>query len=206
MVIKSNRMINIAVCRRSEGLDCRGVPEHSNLALRFRCEPGRAGIDGSGTLSGSYGPARRIVLIWRQEDQSVSISIDGDELLDDHRNRIGTFSPDRKRIAPAPNMRFTWERLEEISDLMKQMSEPRFQGGQADAPAPAIEDANRPRIVSDTGNNLFRGTIGPTSKPIGSVERGHVFPVFVPAAGVTFTRDELFQITQLLRQAEAVRP
>jgi len=138
----------------------------------------------------------------------VSISIDGDELRDSTGRVIATFSPDRKRIAPAPNMSFTWERLQEISDLMKQMSEPRFQGGHADAPATGTEDANRPRIVSGSGNNLFRGIIGPTSKPIGSTEGGPVFPfpVFVPAPGVTFTRDELTQIAGFLRQAEQVRP
>jgi hypothetical protein len=134
----------------------------------------------------------------------VSISIDGDELLDG-TGRIGTFSRDRMTIALAENMHFTWGRLQEISDLMKKMSEPRIVRDQAVDPAVGTEDANRTRIVSDRGRSLFRGTIGPTSKPIGSIERGHVFPVFAPAPGVAFTHDELSQIVGLLRQAEAVR-
>jgi hypothetical protein len=103
-------------------------------------------------------------------------------------------------------MHFTAQRLGVISDLMKKMSEPRIVRDQPDAPAAGTGDANRTRIVSQTGGtNLFRGVVGPNSKPVGSIERGHVFPVFVPAPGVAFTCDELSQIAGLLRQAEATR-
>ena len=136
----------------------------------------------------------------------MSISIDGDELRDG-TGPVGTFSQDRMRIALA-NRHFTWALLQEISGVMKKMSEPRIVSDQAGAPASATEDANRPGVISRSGRNLFRGVVGPNSKPIGpigSIEYVPIFPVFVPAPGVYFTRDELLQIVGLLRQAEAVR-
>jgi hypothetical protein len=67
------------------------------------------------------------------------------------------------------------------------------------------EEANRPRVISQTGNNLFRGLEGAIgdSNPIGSIEDG---PVFVPAPGVNFSHHELLDIAQRLRnKAEAAK-
>lgn len=136
----------------------------------------------------------------------MSISRDGNYLL----HRAGTDSkimgtllgPNNKlTFKPTPDMPYDHERLLEISKLMESMAEPRIQPGQPDAPTPGTEETDRPRVVSETvgGNNLFRGTVGPDLKPIGSIEDG---PVFAPAPGVTFSRHELSEVAERLRQKQ----
>jgi hypothetical protein len=140
----------------------------------------------------------------------MSISRDGNYLL----YRTGTDSTiigtligpnNRMTFKPAPDLHYSQERLLEISKLMESMSEPRIQREQPDAPSTGTEEPDRSRVLSQTGggNNLFRGTIGPDSKPIGSIEDG---PVFAPAPGVNFSHHELFQIAERLRQKAEVRP
>jgi hypothetical protein len=128
----------------------------------------------------------------------VSISRDGDELRDG-TGPVGTFSQGRIALA---NRHFTWELLEEISAFMKKMSEPKIVADQV-AIGSTAEDAKRPEVISRSGRNLFCGVVGLNSKLIGSIEDGAVFPVFVAAPDVAFTREELLQIVPLLRQAEA---
>jgi hypothetical protein len=140
----------------------------------------------------------------------VSISRDGNCIL--HRTGtdskiIGTLiGPNNKMtFKPVTDMHYNQERLLEISKLMESMAQSRVVREEPAAPAAGTEEPDRPRVVSQTGgNNLFRsigGTIG-DSDPIGSIEDG---PVFAPAPGVAFSHQELFQIAQLLRQAETVR-
>jgi hypothetical protein len=136
----------------------------------------------------------------------MSISRDGNYLL--HRagtdsKIVGTLIGPHNSLTfkPAPDLHYAQERLLEISKLMESMAEPRIQPDQPDAPTTGTEEADRPRVVSGTvgGNNLFRGTVGPDSKPIGSIEDG---PVFAPAPGVTFSRHELSEVAERLRQKE----
>jgi hypothetical protein len=110
-----------------------------------------------------------------------------------------------REFKPATGARLIYPRLWEIAQLVEQMTRPLIQREQSGTPTPGTEEAKRPRIMSTTGGrDLFRsvgGFIG-DSDPIGSIEDG---PAFVPASGVNFSHDELSQIAQLLRQAEAVR-
>jgi hypothetical protein len=113
-------------------------------------------------------------------------------------------SNDRTRIALA-GARFDREDLLEIAKFIEPMTHPRFERGQTDPPAASAEEANRPRVISQTGNNLFRGLEGAIgdSNPIGSIEDGFVF---APAPGVNFSHHELLDIAQRLRQkADAAR-
>jgi len=107
---------------------------------------------------------------------------------------------------PATGVRLTCQRLWEIAQFVEQMTHPRIQGGQSDAPPSDAEEANRPRVLSETGgNNLFRGIGGVIgdSNSIGSIEDG---PVFVPAPGVTFSHHDLRDIAERLKQkAEAAK-
>ena len=117
----------------------------------------------------------------------MSIYMEGNELRNgtvSNSTVIATFSDDRARIALA-GARFDREDLLEIAKF--------------------TEEANRPRVISQTGNNLFRGLEGAIgdSNPIGSIEDG---PVFVPAPGVNFSHHELMDIAQRLRnKAEAAK-
>jgi hypothetical protein len=52
--------------------------------------------------------------------------------------------------------------------------------------------SDRPRVLSQTGTNIFRGTVGPDSKPVGSIELGNRF---TPAPGATFSREDLRNIS-----------
>jgi hypothetical protein len=136
----------------------------------------------------------------------MSISRDGNSLFDRARH-VGTLATgvnNSMTIKFIHGLRLEKQRLLEIAYFIEPMTHPRIVRGQPDVQPTGTEDANRPRVVSDStgGNNLFRGVVGPDSKPIGSIEGG---PVFAPAPGVYFSHHELFQIAQLLRQAEAVR-
>jgi hypothetical protein len=100
---------------------------------------------------------------------------------------------------PATGVRLTYQRLWEIAQLVE-MTHPRIQGRQSDARPSGTEEANRPRVLSETGgNNLFRGVVGVIgdSNPIGSIEDG---PIFVPAPGVTFSHHDLRDIAGRLKQ------
>lgn len=101
---------------------------------------------------------------------------------------------------PATGVRLTYQLLSDIAKFIEPMTHSRIVRDQAEAPkATGTEEANRPRVVSLMGPNVFRtvgGSIG-DSDPIGSIEDG---PVFVPAPGVTFSHQELSQITGFLQQ------
>ena len=100
----------------------------------------------------------------------MSIYIEGNELRNgtvSNSTVIATFSDDRARIALA-GARFDREDLLEIAKF--------------------TEEVNRPRVISQTGNNLFRGLEGAIgdSNPIGSIEDGPVFaPPVNEALGLT---------------------
>jgi hypothetical protein len=135
----------------------------------------------------------------------MSISRDGNSLFDKARH-VGTLATgvnNSMTIKFIHGLRLEQQRLLDIASYIEPVMHPRIVRDQPDAPAGA-EDANRPRVVSDSlgGNNLFRGVVGPDSKPIGSIEDG---PVFAPAPGVYFGHHELFQIAGLLRQTQAAR-
>jgi hypothetical protein len=139
----------------------------------------------------------------------MSISRDGNYLLyrtGTDSTIIGTLIGPNNRMVfkPVAEMRYSQERLLEISNLMESMSALRIQREQPDAPTAGTEEANRSRVVSESagGNNLFRGIVGPDSKPIGSIEDG---PVFAPAAGVTFTHQELLLISGDMKRRAEVR-
>jgi hypothetical protein len=136
----------------------------------------------------------------------VSIYIEGNELRNgtvSNSTAIGTLSNDRTRIALAQGASFYREELFEIAKFIEPMT--RAERGQTDPPAASAEEANRPRVISQTGNNLFRGFEGAIgdSNPIGSIEDG---PVFDPAPGVNLSHHELLDIAQRLKQkAEAAK-
>jgi hypothetical protein len=108
----------------------------------------------------------------------------------------------RVTFKPVAEMRYSQQRLLEISELMKAMSEPSFQRDQPDAPSTGSEEADRPWVISHSGNNLFRGVVGPDSKPIGSIEDG---PVFAPAPGVSFSHQELLVLSCEVRKRAELR-
>ena len=138
----------------------------------------------------------------------MSIYTEGNELRNgtvSNSTTIGTLSNDRTRIALAQGARFYREELSEIAKFIEPMTHPGFERGQTDPPAASAEEANRPRVISQTGNNLFRGLEGAIgdSNPIGSIEDG---PVFAPAPGVNLSHHELLDIAQRLKQkAEAAK-
>lgn|ERR1700681_1891085 len=85
----------------------------------------------------------------------MSISRDGNYLL--HRTGmdskiIGTLIGPNNTMTfkPTPDMHYSQERLLEISKLMESMAEPRIQPYQPDAPTTGTEEADRPRVVTDT--------------------------------------------------------
>ncbi len=132
----------------------------------------------------------------------MGIYIEGNELRNgtvSNSNTIGTLSNDRTRIALAQGARFYREDLLEIAKFIEPMTHPRFERGQTDPPAALAEEANRPRVISQTGNNLFRGLEGAIgdSNPIGSIDDG---PAFLPAPGVNLSHHELLDIAERLRQ------
>jgi hypothetical protein len=137
----------------------------------------------------------------------MSISRDGNSLFDRARH-VGTLATgvnNSMTIKFIHGLRLEKQRLLDIASYIEPMTHPRIVRDQPDAPPTGTEDANRPRIVSQTGgHDLFRSVRGliVDSDPIGSIEDG---PAFAPAPGVYFSHHELFRIAQLLRQAEAVR-